>query len=350
MNYRSKEGVLTLKELFILINKWLQFLKSKIVIILLITILGFISGFFYTLRKAPLYVAKCTFVLDENNKGGGVSSLSLLGLDMDGNDSKGLFNSSKNILWLYQSNLMLSQALLTSVSLDSAHKDLLINSFLKESGLNKTYKSINFKIGDSLENLSLEKNSLLKDIVERLKSSYLKVEELPKSNGIISVGISSKDEKFSKLFCDVVVNIVNSYYIKTQTQKITNEVLVLEQKTNYTRALLNNQSAEVATSIDAVPYANINKTLLRVPPKRKQIDVEANTAIYIELVKNLEMKQMLLAQETPLIKQIDVPSYPLSIIKKSKITNGFIFAVVSALLTIGFLSIKRLYKKIMANS
>lgn len=350
MGNSGKSEELTLKEVFISIQDWLKYFRSKILIILIISIVGFLLGYFYANRKAPLYVAKNTFVLDENNGNRGLGGLSVLGFEMGGEDERGLFNSSKNILWLYQSNLMLGQTLLTPVSTDDNHKDLLVNLFLKESGLNKVYKGNIFKIGDSLNTLSLEQNSVIKDVIEYVKSpSYLKVETLPKANGIITVTVSSKDEKFSKSFCDALVALVNSYYIETQTQKISNEVKVLEQKTNYTRSLLNNQSAEIATSIDNVPYANPNRAILRVPPQRKQIDVEANKTIYIELVKNLEMKQMLLAQETPLIKQIDVPTYPLSVVRKSKILYGFIFTFVFGLFTTGFLFIKRLYKKTMSS-
>ncbi|KAA5533758.1 hypothetical protein F0919_14600 [Taibaiella lutea] len=348
MRNSDKKEEMTLKEVFTSIQDWLKYFKSKILIILIIAIIGFLLGFLYAYRKPPLYVAKNTFVLDENNGSNGLSGLSALGLDVGGEDARGLFNSSKNILWLYQSNLMLSEVLLTPVSTDNTHKDLLLNLFLKESGLNKVYKGNIFKVGDSLNNLSLEQNAVIKEVVEYVKApNYMKVEEMPKSNGIITVTVSSKDEKFSKLFCDVLVEIVNSYYIETQTQKISNEIQVLEQKTNYTRALLNNQSVEAATSVDNVPYANPNKTILRVPPQRKQIDIEANRAIYVELVKNLEMKQMLLAQETPLIKQIDVPSYPLSVVTKPKIFYGIVFAIVFGLLTIGFLFVRRLYKKTM---
>lgn len=349
MGDSDKNEVLTLKEIFTSLQAWLKYFRSKILIILIIAIVGFVLGVLYVYRQAPLYVAKSTFVLDESSGNNGFTGLAVLGLDIGGEDSKGLFNSSKNILWLYQSNLMLGQALLASVSTDNAHKELPINLFLKESGLDKIYKGNIFKIGDSLNNLSLEQNAVMKSVIEYVKSPrYMKVEEIPKSNGIITVTISSKDEKFSKLFCEVLVDIVNNYYIETQTQKMSNEVRVLEQKTNYTRSLLNSQSAEIATSIDNVPYANPNKAILRVPPQRKQIDVEANKAIYIELVKNLEMKQMLLAQETPLIKQIDMPSYPLSVERKSKIVYGFIFSFAAGFLTIAFLFLKRLYKRIMS--
>lgn len=349
MDHNGKKEA-SLKDLLIQIIAWLKYLRTKSLIILIFVIAGFSLGFIYAVRKAPLYVAKNTFVLDENNKGGGGGGLSMLGLDLDGNGSKGLFNSPKNILWLYQSNLMIGETLLTPVSLDERHKALLINLYLKESGKDKLYKDVTFKTGDSLHTLSIDQNAVVKSVIEYLKDRYIKVEELPKSNGIISVTISSKDEKFSKLFCDVLVNIVNSYYIETQTLKLSNEVRILEQKTSNTKALLNNQSVEIATSIDNVPYANPNKTILRVPPQRQQMDVEANKAIYVELIKNLEMKQMLLAQETPLIKQVDVPSYPLGIVSKPKYLYGILFGILFGILTMGIFSLIYFYKMIMAGS
>ena len=49
----------------------------------------------------------------------------------------------------------------------------------------------------------------------------------------------------------------------------------------------------------------------RVPSVNRQVDVQANTAILTELVKNLELAKVDLRKETPLIQIIDTPILPL---------------------------------------
>jgi uncharacterized protein involved in exopolysaccharide biosynthesis len=48
-----------------------------------------------------------------------------------------------------------------------------------------------------------------------------------------------------------------------------------------------------------------------VPSAKRQIDVQANTAILTQLVTNLEMAKVTLLKETPLIQIIDKPILPL---------------------------------------
>ena len=67
------------------------------------------------------------------------------------------------------------------------------------------------------------------------------------------------------------------------------------------------------------PALNVN----RIPSTKKQIDVQANTAILTQLVTNLEMAKVTLLRETPLIQLIDRPFLPLKQDKPSK--SKFIF-------------------------
>lgn len=49
----------------------------------------------------------------------------------------------------------------------------------------------------------------------------------------------------------------------------------------------------------------------RAPSARRQVDVQANTAILTELVKQTELAKVTLRKETPLIQVIDRPIFPL---------------------------------------
>jgi uncharacterized protein involved in exopolysaccharide biosynthesis len=49
----------------------------------------------------------------------------------------------------------------------------------------------------------------------------------------------------------------------------------------------------------------------RAPSAKRQVDVQANTAILTELVKQTELAKVTLRKETPLIQVIDRPILPL---------------------------------------
>ena len=55
------------------------------------------------------------------------------------------------------------------------------------------------------------------------------------------------------------------------------------------------------------PALNVN----RAPSAKRQVDVQANTAILTELVKQTELAKVTLRKETPLIQVIDRPILPL---------------------------------------
>jgi uncharacterized protein involved in exopolysaccharide biosynthesis len=80
-----------------------------------------------------------------------------------------------------------------------------------------------------------------------------------------------------------------------------------------------------------------------VPYQKKQIDVQANAAIYAEIVKNLEISKISLRQETPLIQLIDEPILPLEFDKAGKIMSALIGLVSGVFLGLFWIIISRLF-------
>jgi uncharacterized protein involved in exopolysaccharide biosynthesis len=72
------------------------------------------------------------------------------------------------------------------------------------------------------------------------------------------------------------------------------------------------------------------------------VDVQANTAILTELVKQSELSKVTLRKETPLIQVIDRPILPLE-----KVKFGKLMGIVLGGLIAGFLAIFFLINKIL---
>ncbi len=307
----------SLKEFILMIRFWLSYLFNRGIILLAALLLGLIMGVVKYTLSPKVYVADCNFILDEGSNSGrtaGLSELAFLGIAT--NNTTGLFQG-KNLMWLYTSRLLLQEALLTPMDSIQGGKKF-IDQFLQ---IDKDVRNV---FRDSLEqykflktDLSQRENQILSYAVNKIKHNYLKVAQTKEAENVITVTVKSPNEKFSLLFSEVIIKTVNDYYVKTKTQKLTQEIFVLQKKVDSLQRQMNSSMQQVATSIDATPFPNPTRQVLAVPAKRKGIDVELSSALFIEVMKNLETRKMALARETPLIQVLEKPVLPLNVERKS---------------------------------
>jgi len=315
---------ISLKDVLIKAKSIIKYLKTKWLTVCLVGVLGGIIGFGYAVLKKPVYVANCTFVLDEGSKGGGLSQYaglaSLAGIDMSAGGSTGLFQGD-NIIELYKSRLMIAKALLSKSNFNG-EDELLIDRYIDFNKLRTKWRK-----KDDINNISFNgdpakfnrtQDSIINDLVETFNKKVLGVSKPDKKLSIINVQVSTGDELFAKEFTNVLVQTVNNFYIQTKTKKASQDVQTLQKQADSVRSVLNLSISGVASASDASPNANPLLASLRVPSQKKQVDVQASSAIYTEVVKNLEISKLMLRQETPLIQVIDAPILPLEVNKVGK--------------------------------
>jgi hypothetical protein len=349
---RGGSDEISIKDIVGKIKAVTGYLKSKWLLILLFALLCGIGGFGYALIKKPLYSAQCTFVLDD---GGSHSSLgqysslaALAGVDITGASGGGIFQGD-NILELYKSRTMIEKALLSS-AVFNGKSSLLIDRYIAFNKLRKTWKekdhidSINFN-GDP-EKFNRRQDSLITAIVDLFNKKNLLVAKPDKKLSIIDVDFSSGDELFAKNFTDKLVETVNNFYVETKTKKSQQNVQILQRQADSVRAILNSSISGVAAAADEAPNANPFMQTLKVPSQRKQVDVQASSAIYSGIVQNLEIAKVTLRQETPLIQVIDSPVLPLHVDKTSPVLLAIIAFIVGAVLCTIYLTIKKIITNI----
>lgn len=320
------------------IRSRISYLKSKWLLLLIVSITGGALGLAYAIIKKPLYTASSTFVLDDGNKSGAMSQYaglaSIAGIDIGGGSGGGIFQND-NILELYKSRLMIKKTLL-SEAVFNEKKQSLIERYIEFNSLREVWKKEgdagNISFGGNPDNFSRKQDSIITKLVELLNKQSLTVSKPDKKLSIIRVDVTNKDELFAKEFNLKLVANVNEFYKITKTKKSNQNIQTLQFQADSVRKVLNNSINGVASAIDAAPNANPGLQILRVPSQRRQVDVQASTAIYGEIVKNLELSKMSLRQETPLIQLIDSPILPLEKTKINKLAgffSGFILAFVS---------------------
>jgi uncharacterized protein involved in exopolysaccharide biosynthesis len=346
---------ISLKELIQKIQEWIAYLKTQWKLIIGIAALGGIIGFVYASFQKPNYLATTTFVLEEDKGGGGLGGAmglaSSFGFDIGGGGG-GLFTSS-NIIELMKSRLVVEKTLLNPVQVSGNEISLAdyyiqINE-LKEDWVKKpALANINFPANADRTKFSLVQDSILQTISAGLTKTNLVIAQKDKKVSIISLTVKTESELFSKLFCEQLLKETSDFYIETKSKKSRLNVDILQHQADSIRAELNSAITGVATASDNVYNLNPALNVKRTPSTRRQVDVQANTAILTQLVAQLELSKVSLRKETPLVQLIDRPILPLEKDKVGRLKSLVLGGFLAGFLTVLYLVFGQLYRKIVA--
>ena len=347
---------ISLKELIQKLKEWVAYLTTQWKLIIGIAALGGIIGFAYASFVKPNYIATTTFVLEEDKGGGGglggaLGLASSFGIDLGGGAS-GLF-SSTNITELMKSRLVIEKTLLNPVNV--AGKEISLADYyiqineLKEDWIKKSaLVNISFPVNVDRAKFSLQQDSILQTIYADLKKNNLTIAQKDKKVTIISLIVKTENELFSKLFCEQLLKETSDFYIETKSKKSRLNVDILQRQADSIRAELNNAITGVAIESDNVYNLNPAFNVKTSPSRRKQVDVQANTAILTQLVAQLELSKVNLRKETPLVQLIDRPILPLEKEKIGKLISLILGGFLAGFLTVLYLVFGQLYRKIVA--
>ena len=347
---------ISLKELIQKIQEWIAYLKTQWKLIIGITAMGGIIGFVYASFQKPTYLATTTFVLEEDKGGGGglggaMGLASSFGFDLGGGGG-GLFTSS-NIIELMKSRLVVEKTLLKPVQVAGKEISLAdyyiqINELTKGGTKKTTMANIGFPTNIDRTKFTLKQDSILETISADLRQNNLAIVQKDKKVSIISLTVNTENELFSKLFCEQLLKETSDFYIETKSKKARLNVEILQHQADSIRAELNSAITGVAAATDDVYNLNPAFNVKSSPSRRRQVDVQANTAILTQLVAQLELSKVSLRKETPLVQLIDRPILPLQKEKLGRLKSLAIGSFLAGFLTLLYLAFRKLYKKMIS--
>ncbi len=349
----SKE--VTLKEVILKIQDWIRYLALKWLLLLFFILAGAAIGFLYALLKKPVYNAELTFVLEDDKAGGlgyAAGLASQFGLDIGAASTSSAF-SGDNIIELLKSRALIQKTLLTPVEI-GGRLQTLADMYISAGGLRNKWKDdkalqkIQFDPALSHAPLSLKQDSLLGEFHSEIVDRSLTVDRLDKRLSIIALKMLSGNELFAKAFCETLLKNVSQFYVESKTKKEIQNVQILQHQTDSVRRQLNLAISGVASSLDINPNPNPTLQILHAPSQRRQVDVQANTAILNELVRNLEISKVTLRKDTPLIEIIDHPILPLRKTTLSPLKATLAGAAFAGFFVIFLFTLQMVYKSIMA--
>jgi uncharacterized protein involved in exopolysaccharide biosynthesis len=347
---------ISLKELVLKIKEWYQFLLTKWRLIILAGIIGGLIGFTYAYFQKPTYKAVLTFAMEEEKSGGGglggaLGLASQFGIDL-GSSGGGAF-SGANLIELMKSRKLVEKTLLSPIEVDGKAQSLVeyylaFNEIKKDWDEKPLLKNVSFPIDADRTKFTLQQDSILKNLAAGLIKKDLVISQKDKKVSILSIEMNSTNEQFAKVFCETIAKETSEYYVEIKSKKSKMNVDILQHQADSIRAELNSAITGVAAAADNVFNLNSAMNVRRTPSARRQVDVQANTAILTQLVGNLELAKVTLRKETPLLQIIDRPSFPLEKEKVGKLKSLVLGGFLAGFLTVLYLVFTSLYKKLIA--
>jgi uncharacterized protein involved in exopolysaccharide biosynthesis len=347
---------ISLRELILEMKVWFEFLKSKWRIIFLVGAVGGLIGLTVAWFEKPTYKATLTFAMEEDKGGGGGLSGALglassFGIDLGGAGGGGAFAAS-NITELMKSRLIIEKVLIEPIIINDK-KIPLIEYYIETFGLQKdwwggpTLNKKYFSNNVDRNQFSLQQDSILKEVYKNLIEDNLNISQKDKKVTILTIEVKSKDELFSKVFCESLAKETSDFYIETKSKKARLNANILQKQVDSIRAELNGSITKVALEIDNVYNLNPALNIKGTASKKKQIDVQSNTALLTNLVVQLELAKITLRKETPLIQLIDKPILPLIKEKFGKLKSLFLGGILALFLSVFYLIFVQIFKKIL---
>ena len=345
---------ISLKQFVFKIKEWVVFLFSKWKIIILIGLIGAIIGYTYAKRSKITYKAVLSFAMDDDKAGGGLGSAlglaSSLGITSGGGG--GIFTAN-NLTQLMKSRLVVEKALLKPIFINGK-KSTLAEYYIEINNIRKSWndkpalKNITFLLSRDSIRYTRQQDSLLKNIYSALASKQnLLIDQKDKKFTIFNIEVTNENELFAKLFCESLANETSNFYVQTINKKFRLNVEILQKQVDSVKLELKNSINGIAAETDNIYNLNPAFNKKTAVSKNKQVDMQTNSAILTNLVVQLELAKINLRKETPLIQEIDHPTLPLEKEKLSKLNYMILGSFLGGFLSIIFLILNELYKKMM---
>ena len=325
-------------------RKVFSILKKRAKQIIGFTILGFLLGFAFIKFRPVEYISRISFVVEESSSAGsGLSSIAgQLGVDLGGSGGGGIFSGGNVILFL-QSESLCRDVLLTPLQ-GIVPKTTLADRYTQVYGLQKKWAKkygvgpLPFQTKDGVE-LSRFQDSLMQLVIKRILEKDLTVAKPDKKGTFVEVEMSTRDEDFSKLFCEVLVQKAIDQYLESKNKYRLINVQQLQNRVDSLSAIMTSKTVSSARSKQSL--VDLNPAVLAVPVTNEILnrDMTMTFTIFAEVYKNLQVSKSMLSQQTPVVEIVESSRYPL----RKNVEDNFKILIISTLVGLLLASLHSLF-------
>jgi hypothetical protein len=345
MNEVSISEQVEVSELLKNFAKIIKFLRSKLITILIGLIIFASTGIAYSIFKRPVYIAEMTFATEnESNSGLGMYASIAAQFGMDIGGASGAFEGD-NLIELLKSNTIIRKTLLSK---NSNFNELMIERYIITNKMKKkldegiTTKNINFQ--QDLTTPHRIEDSILNIVYDIIVKTQLDIIRKDKKLNYVTITMKDKDESFAKNFVELLAKNAIDYYVEYKSRKAKENLILITSKTDSVRNILYGSMQSINQVSDA-QLINVVRQTPKFENQKNQVNIQAHTALYAELLKQLGLAQIAAQKQTPLIQIIDKPRLPLEVSKMGKITAAFLFGFLGCILISSYLIVVNWYKE-----
>lgn len=129
--------------------------------------------------------------------------------------------------------------------------------------------------------------------------------------GFFELNVTMRDELLAERFSKRLLKSAIDFFIETRTRRLATNVARLQGKADTLERVLNRKTYSAAASgkllLDLNPVYTAPDAVAEISSRDKAVQ----SAIYAEVMKNLEISRTALIQETPTVQVVDEPELPL---------------------------------------
>ena len=341
-NYNDE---IQLKDILIKLSEYKTYLFNKKFTIIAVSGLFFVLGIVFAISSDSKYTAELTFVVEDQQQGGGAlgamsGMASQFGFDIGGSSSTTF--SQNNILEFLKSRGVVEAALMQNRKVNKT-EDLLIEHYLHLNKIKDLWKADEDLSPVSFHGILTQNNdSVSGDIWMSIIEDELVVKLQSDEANIINLSYTSVNDEFAKIFVEALIEQMSEMYVSHQTAQTNNTLSFLKNRADSVFMELEIAEEEFAKVKD------INQRIVKASGRLKELQlmrrVEVLNTMYLEIVKNLELSKLTLLNQTPIIQIIDKPILPLEQEFKSKTVLGLLGVFLGGFLSFIFFIFRKLFK------
>ncbi len=268
----------------------------------------------------PVYPARITFSVDEDEGGGSAGLSSLLGQFGLAGSRPTRYNLDK-ILELSKSRRVVQQTLFNKITIDGK-TDFMANHLLRIYNLNgaqnKGVKKEDpfYFTTDSIGAFSRKENEVLLSLYNFIigppgkPKNALLAADYNEDTNIMSISATTRDEVLSLELSKRMFESLSNYYVNKAIEKQTKTLKIVSEKRDSIVSVLKSAEFQLANFRDT--HRDLQMRTDQVQELRLQREVTALSAMYAEVLKNTEVADFSLRNKTPFIQVVDSPLLPIA--------------------------------------
>jgi len=341
---------MSLREVLALANEYLrEYLRYWWLIALVMLISGLTTGYF-AYGKSANYFSDVTFIVNQENGGGGGLGSILGEFGLGGGGGDGEINS-KRLLAMAESPVIIYDVLLDSVEVNG-RRGLLANFLVEEYDLVERWKleaGTQFREAIPLE-MTPQEVRLLRSIhqfVVKGDEGLLRF-DYDGDTGFIHIKSQSVNEQLSYLLSRNTYEKLSAFYIEENVGASRASVEILRFKGDSLRTALKNAEFKLAALQDSEMMIMRERDLLKRVDLNRQIQLLG--LAYGEVIRNLETASFALSTKTPYFKLINQPLLPLRQLYPPALKNTLLGVIVGGFFAGFFITVRKFLRDVLRNT